>query len=428
MSSIEKDSTEEKKDKWYFYRRGDKLYDDEEYEDALQEFIKALELDPEFIDALHMTGVCLERLRKYDDAFFFYTKNISKDPNYTYSQYGAGNMMYRLRRYNQALEFFQKCVELEKDFTIGYNSLGLTFEKLGNIPRARDNLRKAVELDGSRDDFKENLSDLSKTKVNVIKKEKEGMRHYQQKEYAKALNAYDQIIISDPKNVEAWHMRGLQHEHLRNYTEALLNYTHAAKLDPKYFRSVLGMANMHFILGNLNLAKKHYSIVLKLDPNNQQATDNLKMIKERYQARVPSIYISYAAMDVYDFKINEVKDLLHQYGKFRKIYYYYIREDLNEHRSLYFDRILKCFDFIVVFFSSNTKSHTMKTAEWRAAMSSNKEILVIYEKIEDVPLILQKTYKGAYHIEYDHADIQDLAKEISVKISVYMKNKRLYEK
>jgi len=52
------------------------------YQDALNCFKRAIELDPNYISALNNKGICYEKIGNYEDAIKCYNKSIELNPNY----------------------------------------------------------------------------------------------------------------------------------------------------------------------------------------------------------------------------------------------------------------------------------------------------------------------------------------------------------
>ena len=53
-----------------------------EYEGAIKDYDKAIELDPNFAPAYHNRGIAKYELKQYSEAIADYDKAIELDPNY----------------------------------------------------------------------------------------------------------------------------------------------------------------------------------------------------------------------------------------------------------------------------------------------------------------------------------------------------------
>jgi serine/threonine protein phosphatase PrpC len=68
-----------------WYNKGIALFNLSRYEEALECYTKALDLDPHSIDFLNNIGICYEKLESYSKALEYYTKALDLDSNYIYS-------------------------------------------------------------------------------------------------------------------------------------------------------------------------------------------------------------------------------------------------------------------------------------------------------------------------------------------------------
>ncbi len=63
-----------------FYDEAVDLYADEKYDEAIEVYRKALELDPKFIDAVHGIAMCYQAKGDLDAAIEVTKKHIEQDP------------------------------------------------------------------------------------------------------------------------------------------------------------------------------------------------------------------------------------------------------------------------------------------------------------------------------------------------------------
>ncbi len=71
-------------------------------EDAIAHFQKAVEKDPEFVDAYMMLAQLYENQGKQDDAIKQYESAIKAKPDYIKAYYYLANSYYRVQRYKEA--------------------------------------------------------------------------------------------------------------------------------------------------------------------------------------------------------------------------------------------------------------------------------------------------------------------------------------
>jgi len=69
----------------------------EKYNDAIESFVKAIELDPANPDAWFRKGLALYSLSNYDDAIEAFNKTIETRTDYAPAFYHKGQSLFRIR-------------------------------------------------------------------------------------------------------------------------------------------------------------------------------------------------------------------------------------------------------------------------------------------------------------------------------------------
>ena len=96
---------------------------------------------------------------------------------------------------------------------------------------------------------------------------KEGNSLLAQKKYQDAINVFDKIIKSSPKNADAYYSRGVAYSNLGNTIEAISDYTRANFFNPQKVEALInrgstfsGMQKYDDALNDFNSAIKiHYN-------------------------------------------------------------------------------------------------------------------------------------------------------------------------
>ena len=63
------------------YVKGRELFLSKDYDSAIEQFNKVIEMDEKFVEAYNMRGSCYSALKKNDEAVKDYSKAIEMDPN-----------------------------------------------------------------------------------------------------------------------------------------------------------------------------------------------------------------------------------------------------------------------------------------------------------------------------------------------------------
>ena len=147
------------------FDEGLRLYELGRYEEAIEEFDKAIELDPNDPDYHYYKGIALYELHKYEEAIEEFDKAIELDPNDPVYHYNKGLALGELHKYEEAIKEFDKAIELNP-YNPGYhNGKGLALSELHRYQEAIEEYDKAIELDPNDPDYHYNKG-LAQEKLN----------------------------------------------------------------------------------------------------------------------------------------------------------------------------------------------------------------------------------------------------------------------
>ncbi|MDC3156090.1 tetratricopeptide repeat protein [bacterium] len=131
-----------------YYNRAYYYYEEEEeWELALADYKKALELNPEGDYLFELAYVAYE-LDKYETALYYYMQYIEKYGEDDATLNNLANIYrFDLKDYEKALEYYNKAIELVPDDPLYYNNRGnLYYYNLNEKEKALADFTKAIEL------------------------------------------------------------------------------------------------------------------------------------------------------------------------------------------------------------------------------------------------------------------------------------------
>ena len=122
----------------------------EDYQKALSELQKALQIQPASAKAHVALGNLYTRQDKLDTARDSYQKALSYEPNSTGAYRGLAEVYALKNETTQAVDAYKKIIELEPEAANGYNDLAHYYAKLGtNLDEALQLANKALQLERS---------------------------------------------------------------------------------------------------------------------------------------------------------------------------------------------------------------------------------------------------------------------------------------
>jgi len=201
----------------YFYRGYDKS-NKGDYNGAISDYTKAIEINPNFADAYYNRGSSKNDLKDYYGAVSDYTKAIEINPNYgeAYSNRGIGKNV--LKDYYGAISDYTKAIEINPNFAKSYYNRGNTKYDLKDYNGAISDYTKAIEINPN----------FAICYVN------RGKAKYGLKDYYGAISDYTKVIEINPNYAVAYSNRGDSKNDLKDYNGAIADYTKAIELNPNY--------------------------------------------------------------------------------------------------------------------------------------------------------------------------------------------------
>jgi serine/threonine protein kinase/Flp pilus assembly protein TadD len=107
------------------------LWYDWDFFKAEREFLRAIELNPNYPTAHHWYSYCLLVLERFDDAQDRIQRALNLDPLSLAIITDIGEQHYRRRRYEEALTQFQKVLEMDQDFAMAKYWMMRTWLEIG---------------------------------------------------------------------------------------------------------------------------------------------------------------------------------------------------------------------------------------------------------------------------------------------------------
>ncbi len=117
-----------------------------EYEEAIEKYDEAIELNPNHTELYNNRGIVKKNLRQYQEAIIDYDKAIELNPNYARAYSNRGIAKGKLEQYQEAISNFNKAIEVNPNYAIAYNNRGTAKYYLGQHQDAIIDYDKAIEF------------------------------------------------------------------------------------------------------------------------------------------------------------------------------------------------------------------------------------------------------------------------------------------
>ena len=129
-----------------YVNRGILYYNQQKYELALSDFSKAIDINPNDAEAYSNRGGVYYNQQKYELALSDINKAIEINPNYAVAYYNRGNLYKDLQKYDLALADYDKAIELNRNDAVAYYNRGVLYAILGQPEKVKIDLQQAAIL------------------------------------------------------------------------------------------------------------------------------------------------------------------------------------------------------------------------------------------------------------------------------------------
>ena len=209
------------------YEAGLSRYQARDYEGALQQFQRALELDPKFDEAEAHLAWSYYHTEQYPQAIKHFRQALQRQPQWPGLYDGLGWSRYRMERYNLALEAFQQAVALDPGYRDAGVGLAYTLFALERYKEALPHLERLTR-EGEGNGLRSAASDLDQV----------GSRYawtlFYLGEYAKAREQFAKRIPSRPDWAGLHNGMGWTLLRLKDPQRARVHFEHALKIQPDF--------------------------------------------------------------------------------------------------------------------------------------------------------------------------------------------------
>ena len=129
-----------------YYKTGTILFNKSMFSESINYFKKAINLDPEFIDAMDNLGNSYRYLGKIDSAEYWYQKSITLYPNGFIAHQNLAIVYLSQGNYKLTKQEYETLITLDKANPEGYFGLANLYVQLNNGQNVVKYAEKALEL------------------------------------------------------------------------------------------------------------------------------------------------------------------------------------------------------------------------------------------------------------------------------------------
>ncbi len=148
------------------YNRGNDWLATGEYDKAIADYTRALQLNPSFAVAYTNRGIAWCRKGEYDKAIADYHEALRLDPNDVDTYTNRGAAWDHKGKYDEAIADFNQALRLDPNHADVYYNRAITWKKKGQHDKAIADYKQSIKLNPNDADFYTNLALLQATSAD----------------------------------------------------------------------------------------------------------------------------------------------------------------------------------------------------------------------------------------------------------------------
>jgi len=234
-----------------YYNLGTLYTKTSQWQNAVNSFQEALNIDPTFTKTYQSFGALLKNLKKYNEAIQLYVMALKHFPK-DYNIHNNIGMIYELQGdSNRAIEAYKNAVRINPKFAKAINNIAVVLYKQKKYKESGDMFQLALNTEPTYYEVYSNL----------------GAALNKQKRYDEAIVALETSIEKLPKNSGGYTNLGNVYSKLYDYKKAQKLHEKAISLDPKGSNAYANLGSALKNQGLLNKAIENYKKAIANDPN-----------------------------------------------------------------------------------------------------------------------------------------------------------------
>jgi tetratricopeptide (TPR) repeat protein len=231
------------------FDRASALANQGRYAEAIQEWEKALKIDPENPKARNNLSIALVRAGKFADGIAYLERAVELKPEYAEDHSNLGKALSVAGGPDEAMAQWRTAVELYPDFADAHASLGFGLARKGRVDEAIAQWRKAVEINPQLADVQSNL----------------GVALSERRQFDEAITHFEKALEAKPGDIEIRNNRGAALLHQRKVAEAIAHFETVLRADPTHAHAQFNLGAALVQQGSFDQAIRHFQAALKVD-------------------------------------------------------------------------------------------------------------------------------------------------------------------
>jgi len=241
------------------------------WKDELTLWEDAKHKSPNLVRPYNNLGEAHDKLGNFDQAIEEFKKALIINPNYFFGLNNLGNIYGKQRKYEEAISYFQKALDQKPDYSPAHYNIARAYHLIGKKQEAAESYKKAIQFNPYFEQAYYNLAYLSM--------ELSG--------FDVAIENFNKFLNMQPNHSKAHFGLGNALMMKGQLDLAMKEYRISGKLDPTFALPYMNMANIQMQTKNISAAIENFETALKIKPGMAAIHLSLGMIYYQYKNNVP---------------------------------------------------------------------------------------------------------------------------------------------
>jgi len=223
-----------------FNLQGETNSSKKKYSNAIKDFSRALEIHPNYVDALINRGSAYAELGRFNDALMDFNHALKFEKKDAELFNRRGEVYLQNEMYDQAIKDFTAAVVLNPMFSDAYLNRGKAYSEKGMPEEAMNDFNQAIKADSDHAyDFVDRAApaitideESEASSEEAAKFMQQGLAELESEKYKEAAENFSQAINLAESEAEGYINRGRAYILLGKNDEALADFKQAALFDP----------------------------------------------------------------------------------------------------------------------------------------------------------------------------------------------------
>jgi tetratricopeptide (TPR) repeat protein len=246
-----------------YYKRAQKYYEKAAYESTLIDLKQAMSIDSVNPAYYHLMSDAYLDNYNSDEAIMSLYKVLKIYPNRIPTMLKLSELKHIIEDYDGSILVLNEIIKNDNQNAEAYYMLGVNFDALGDEQRTINAYQTAAEMDSKLTDAWIGLGDI-----------------YQKRKDPKALQYYENAVLSNPASMSAKHAKAYCLQNLNKITEAKALYREIIITDQSYQDAYLNLGLLYMDEDSTDRAYEQFNNLAGIAPTNPKGFYYRAMVNE----------------------------------------------------------------------------------------------------------------------------------------------------